>query len=170
MLVKIRTNKTAQLFIGLGLGIFFGFFLQRSGVTHYDTILNQLLLTDFTVVKVMLTAIIVGTIVAPSLPLMYLGGITIGLATGVFMTTNWALGTDLAPPEEAGRYLGVSNLAGAGAGVVGAGVGGPLADYLNGYRPGLGYFVVFGCYGLLFLLSAVSLIGVRSASTRGRGG
>lgn len=108
------------------------------------------------------TAIIVGTIAAPSLPLMYVGGITIGLAAGVFMTTNWALGTDLAPSEEAGRYLGVSNLAGAGAGVVGAGIGGPLADYLNGYRPGLGYFVVFGCYGLLFLLSAVSLIGVRS--------
>jgi hypothetical protein len=36
------------------------FLLQRSGVTHYDTILNQLLLTDFTVVKVMLTAVIVG--------------------------------------------------------------------------------------------------------------
>ena len=60
MLQKIRSNKKAQLLIGLVLGIFFGLFLQRSGVTNYDVILNQLLLTDFTVVKVMLTAIIVG--------------------------------------------------------------------------------------------------------------
>ena len=80
---------------------------------------------------------------------------------GLFTTTNWALGTDLAPSEEAGHYLGVSNLAGAGAGVVGAGIGGPLADFLDGYRPGLGYFALFGCYGALFLLSAVSLVGVR---------
>ena len=60
VLRKLQANKTAQLFIGLGIGIFFGFFLQRSGVTDYDVILNQLLLTDFTVVKVMLTAVVVG--------------------------------------------------------------------------------------------------------------
>ena len=36
---KLRANKTAQLFIGLGIGVFFGFFLQRSGVTDYDVIL-----------------------------------------------------------------------------------------------------------------------------------
>jgi uncharacterized membrane protein YedE/YeeE len=60
MLQKVRTNKKAQLWIGLAIGVFFGFLLQRSSVTRYDTILNQLLLIDFTVVKVMLTAVIVG--------------------------------------------------------------------------------------------------------------
>ena len=50
------------------------------------------------------------------------------MATGLFMTANWALGTDLVPAGEAGRYLGVSNLAGAGAGIVGAGIGGLVAD------------------------------------------
>ncbi len=60
MLQRIRANRSAQLVIGLIIGIFFGFFLQRSGVTEFDTILNQLLLTDFTVVKVMLTASITG--------------------------------------------------------------------------------------------------------------
>jgi hypothetical protein len=60
MLQNIRSSKKAQLWIGLAIGIGFGFLLQRSGVTNYDTILNQLLLTDFTVVKVMLTAAIVG--------------------------------------------------------------------------------------------------------------
>ena len=62
MLQQIRTHRKAQLVIGFVLGILFGFFLQRSGVTHYDTILDQLLLTDFTVVKVMLTAVITGMV------------------------------------------------------------------------------------------------------------
>jgi hypothetical protein len=60
MLKVIRSNRGAQLGIGLVIGILFGFLLQRSGVTKYDVILNQLLLTDFTVVKVMLSAIITG--------------------------------------------------------------------------------------------------------------
>jgi hypothetical protein len=60
MLQNIRSNRKAQLWIGLAIGILFGFFLQRGGVTQFDTILNQLLLTDFTVVKVMLSAVIVG--------------------------------------------------------------------------------------------------------------
>ena len=63
MLQRIRTNKQTQLLVGLALGVFFGFFLQRSGVTNYDVILNQLLLTDFTVVKVMLTAAVVGMVI-----------------------------------------------------------------------------------------------------------
>jgi hypothetical protein len=63
MLQRIRTNKRAQLLVGLVLGIFWGFFLQRSGVTSYDVILGQLLLTDFTVVKVMLTAAVVGMVI-----------------------------------------------------------------------------------------------------------
>ncbi|MBC8249216.1 MAG: MFS transporter [Anaerolineales bacterium] len=95
-------------------------------------------------------------------------GTIIGLSAGVFMTTNWALGTDLVPPAEAGRYLGVSNLAGAGAGIVGAGIGGPMADFFNAYQKGLGYLVIFAIYGVLFLLSAVTLLKVRP--TRGEEG
>ena len=60
MLTIIRKNKRLQLMLGLLTGIFFGFFLQRSGVTNYDAILGQLLLYDFTVVKVMLSAVITG--------------------------------------------------------------------------------------------------------------
>jgi MFS family permease len=107
------------------------------------------------------TVILLGTIWVPSLPLIYVAGCIIGLAAGLFMTTNWSLGTSLVPSAEAGRYLGISNLAGAGAGMVGAGLGGPMADALNRYRPGLGYFAIFACYAVLFVLSAVSLLGVR---------
>ena len=48
-----------QLVIGLMMGIVFGFLLQKGGVTKYDVILAQLRLTDFTVLKIMLSAVIV---------------------------------------------------------------------------------------------------------------
>jgi len=96
-----------------------------------------------------------------NVPMVLISGCIIGLATGTFYATNWALGTDLVPKEEAGRYLGISNLAGAGAGIVGAGIGGPMADFFNALRPGLGYLVIFAIYGALFLLSVVTLTRVR---------
>jgi MFS family permease len=96
-----------------------------------------------------------------NIPMVIVSGSIIGIGAGTFMATNWALGTDLAPPQEAGRYLGISNLAGAGAGIVGAGIGGPMADFFNGLRPGLGYLVIFGVYGALFLLSVAALAQVR---------
>ncbi|HPQ42013.1 MAG TPA: hypothetical protein PLV45_16715, partial [bacterium] len=49
-----------QKLFGLVLGIGFGFLLQRSGVADCDVIMGQLLLQDFTVVKVMLSAVITG--------------------------------------------------------------------------------------------------------------
>lgn len=45
---------------GLAFGIAFGFLLQKGGVTKYDVIVGQLLLTDFTMIKVILTAILTG--------------------------------------------------------------------------------------------------------------
>jgi MFS family permease len=70
------------------------------------------------------------------------------------------LGTSLAPKADAGRYLGISNLAGAGAGAVGAYIGGPIADFLTARLPGLpgvGYILLFAIYGIMFLLSVVAL-------------
>lgn len=62
MLKKLHGNTRAQLWVGLLLGIVFGFLLQRGGATNYDVIIGQLLWQDFTVVKIMLSAVIVGTI------------------------------------------------------------------------------------------------------------
>jgi MFS family permease len=98
---------------------------------------------------------------AANIPMVILSGSIIGVGAGTFMATNWALGTDLVPPAEAGRYLGISNLAGAGAGIVGAGIGGPMADFFNDLRPGLGYLVIFAVYGALFLLSVAALSQVK---------
>ncbi len=103
------------------------------------------------------TAVLLVNIWIPSMAILYTAGCILGLAVGLFTTTNWALGTNLAPKNESGRYLGISNLAGAGAGMIGTGIGGPIADAINGYHPGLGYFVLFGSYGVLFLLSIFSI-------------
>ena len=96
-----------------------------------------------------------------SMPLVIVSGCIIGLGAGTFMATNWALGTDLAPAEDAGRYLGISNLAGAGAAIVGAGIGGPMADSFNALQPGLGYLVIFAIYAALFVLSSLVILRVR---------
>ena len=49
--------------------------------------------------------------------------------------------------------------------IIGAGIGGPVADYLNLGTPGLGYFAIFAAYVLLFALSAVSLKFIRQAKS-----
>ncbi len=43
-------------------GLIFGFLLQKGGVTRFGVIVGQFLLKDFTVLKIMLTAILVGGI------------------------------------------------------------------------------------------------------------
>jgi MFS family permease len=111
----------------------------------------------------------IGTVIlllAPNLATVYVGGCVVGAATGVFFTTNWALGTDLVPKRTAGRYLGIANLAGAGAGAVGSYIGGPIADFFTvrvPQIPGLGYVLLLAIYGLLFLLSSLVMVNVRES-------
>lgn len=57
-----KKQKRTPLLWGLVFGIIFGFLLQKGGVTKYDVIEGQLLLQDFTVLKVMMTAVITGMI------------------------------------------------------------------------------------------------------------
>ncbi|MBP1732520.1 MAG: hypothetical protein H6Q55_2949 [Deltaproteobacteria bacterium] len=49
-----------NLILGLITGIFFGFFLQKGQALKYDRQLGMLRLRDFTLVKLILTAILVG--------------------------------------------------------------------------------------------------------------
>ena len=57
---KEKPTNAKQLLLGLLFGIVFGFLLQKGGVAKYHILLGVLLLEDFTVIKVMLSAIIVG--------------------------------------------------------------------------------------------------------------
>jgi MFS family permease len=126
-----------------------------------DRFSHKLLVGWSGIVGVLGCTLLIGTILVPNETLIYVSGTVLGLATGVFMTTNWAMGTNLVPAAKAGLFLGISNLAGAGAGIIGGSIGGPVADYLNLSTPGLGYFVIFIGYAVLFALSTVSLRFIR---------
>jgi MFS family permease len=109
----------------------------------------------------------IGTVIlllSPNMTVIMVGGCIVGAGIGMFFTANWALGTDIVPKKEAGKFLGISNLAGAGAGAVGSYIGGPIADYFTAnfpQTPGLGYMLIFGIYAALFLISSIVLIKVQ---------
>lgn len=52
-----------ELIAGLIVGIIFGFLLNKANVTKFSTIIRQLLLKDFTVMKVIMTAIGCGSLI-----------------------------------------------------------------------------------------------------------
>ena len=62
MTTEKTQTKVSPLWMGLMFGIVFGFLLQKGGATKYDVIVAQLLLSDFTVVKIMLSAVVTGMI------------------------------------------------------------------------------------------------------------
>lgn len=62
MLHRLHHHRPLQLLLGLLMGLLFGILLQKGGLTHYDVVLGQLLFRDWTVVKIMLSAIIVGSV------------------------------------------------------------------------------------------------------------
>lgn len=62
MLNRIHNRKGLQYLLGLMFGFCFGFLLQKGRVCYYEVILRQLLLEDFTVLKVMLSAAVTGMI------------------------------------------------------------------------------------------------------------
>lgn len=60
MLTALHQRRKTQLLIGLMAGFCFGFLLQKGGATKYDVIVGQLLLRDFTVLKIMIAAVTTG--------------------------------------------------------------------------------------------------------------
>tara|TARA_R110002073_G_scaffold7245_12_gene41411 strand:+ start:6211 stop:6819 length:609 start_codon:yes stop_codon:yes gene_type:complete len=62
--LKKETDAAGAQTLALGMvfGIAFGFLLQKGGVAKFNVLIGQLLLQDFTVLKVMLSAVIVGMI------------------------------------------------------------------------------------------------------------
>jgi MFS family permease len=87
-------------------------------------------------------------------PLMYVAAVLIGMAYAIFSVASWALGTDIIPKERSGEFLGLQNLAGAGAGAIGAYIGGAVAD-------ASGYVLLMSMFGVMFLLSSVAAMFVR---------
>lgn len=118
------------LWSGLLFGVLFGVLLHRGGVTDFDVIVKQFLLRDFTVLRVMMTAIAVGGVgiyllhgasitnwhIKPATMLAVISG---GLLFGVGMVLyGYCPGTGVAAigtgrVDAAAGFLGM--LAGAGA-------------------------------------------------------
>ncbi|MGZ8366110.1 MAG: DUF6691 family protein [Nitrospira sp.] len=88
-----------RLVLGLVTGLVFGVLLQKGQVAKFQTIMGQLLLKDWTVLKIMVTAIAVGTIgvhvlvlgeqaslhiQAAALARVIFGGIIFGIGLAIF--------------------------------------------------------------------------------------
>lgn len=127
-------ESSTNLMLGLLTGIGFGFLLQKGRVAKYQTILGQLLLKDWTVFKIMITAIVTGAIgvyflveqgaarldIWPFQPAaMLLGAILFGIGIAIL---GYCPGTGLAAAGEGSREAMVGVLGmitGAGILVVG---------------------------------------------------
>lgn len=132
-----KENGPRQLVLGLIFGIVFGFLLQKGGVAKYDVLLGALFLTDFTVMKIMLTAITVGMIGIFSMyglgfvqlhvkPTRYATNIIGGLIFGIgFALLGYCPGTGAAALGQ-GNYDAI-------AGIMGLLAGSYLYAELSGY-------------------------------------
>ena len=91
-------------------------------------------------------------------------GILIGIGYGLFFSVDWAFIQDVIPGDEAGLFMGFSNIATAGSGIIARFVGGFLLDPFNaGPRifglPG-GYPVIFSVFCAWLLIGALLIFKV----------
>jgi Na+/melibiose symporter-like transporter len=86
--------------------------------------------------------------------------VLMGIGFGGLMSTNWALAVDLIPREEAGRYIGLTNLASAGGSAL-ARLTGPMIDFFNARRFGLGYTAMLSTSFASLIVSSVLLWGIK---------
>jgi MFS family permease len=91
---------------------------------------------------------------APSLAFAYLAAALMGIGTGSFLAVDWALMTDIIPKASSGRYMGISNVATASAGVLAIAIGGGLIMDRFELATGPRAAMVFGAvsYGIGALL------------------
>src|SRR5213079_325567 len=77
---------------------------------------------------------------------------------------DWAFIQDVIPAREGGLYMGFSNIATAGAGIMAVAFGGPLLDLFNRGQPILGlpggFPVVFGIFVVWFVVGSLSILKV----------
>ncbi len=93
-----------------------------------------------------------------------LTGLVVGLGLGVFFSVDWAFIQDIIPPNEGGLYMGFSNIATAGAGIIAVFIGGPILDTFNAGPkllglPG-GFPVVFAVFVVWFVIGSLSILKV----------
>ena len=126
-----EVEPLSDLALGLITGIAFGFLLQKGRVAKYQTILGQLLLKDWTTIKIMGTAIVTGAI-------------------GVyFLVDRGAASLDIWPFQPASMLLGAA-LFGIGLTIIGYCPGTGMAGAGEGSRDAM--------VGVLGMLTGASIL------------
>jgi uncharacterized membrane protein YedE/YeeE len=115
----------SQLFYGLATGILFGFLLQRGRVLRYDKQIAALRLLDMTIVKFMLSAILVATV-------------------GIYLLSDFGLAKLSVKPTILGGSIGGGLLFGLGWGLLGYCPGTAVGAIGEGRWDGL-----WGVFGML---------------------
>ena len=86
--------------------------------------------------------------------------VLMGVGFGGLMSSNWALAVDLVPKDEAGKYIGLTNLATAGGSAL-ARLHGPMIDFFNARNFGLGYTVMLMSSFIAIITSSALLWGIK---------
>jgi MFS family permease len=97
-------------------------------------------------------------------------GVLIGIGYGVFFSVDWAFMQDVIPTQEAGLFMGFSNIATAGSGIIARFIGGFLLDPFNhGPKvlglPG-GFPVIFAVFSASLLVGALLILKVPEVRKR----
>jgi MFS family permease len=97
-------------------------------------------------------------------------GVLIGIGYGVFFSVDWAFIQDVIPTQEAGLFMGFSNIATAGSGIIARFIGGFLLDPFN-HGPKLlglpgGFPVIFSIFSASLLIGALLILKVPEVRKR----
>ncbi|MDQ6877257.1 MAG: MFS transporter [Candidatus Dormibacteraeota bacterium] len=97
-------------------------------------------------------------------------GVLIGIGYGVFFSVDWAFMQDVIPAQEAGLFMGFSNIATAGSGIIARFIGGFLLDPFN-HGPKIlglpgGFPVIFAVFSASLLVGAFLILKVPEARKR----
>jgi MFS family permease len=94
-----------------------------------------------------------------------LAGIVIGVGFGAFESVDWAFIQDVIPHGESGLFMGFSNIATAGSGVIARFITGGLLDLFNGGPPILGlkggYPIIFTVFFVWLVAGSLAILKVR---------
>jgi MFS family permease len=97
-------------------------------------------------------------------------GVLIGIGYGVFFSVDWAFVQDVIPAKEAGLFMGFSNIATAGSGIIARFIGGFLLDPFN-HGPQIlglpgGFPVIFSVFSASLLVGALLILKVPEVRKR----
>jgi Na+/melibiose symporter-like transporter len=139
---KSTGNLTATLGVVLVLSALAGGWLtDRFGSIVMTVIAGVLVTTGYVLL-----------LTVRDLQLLTMLGILVGGGMGLFLTANWAMANRLAPKQESGKYMGLTNLATAGAAAL-ARLEGPGIDFFNNANKGLWYG-----YKGMFIFAAICTV------------